>query len=176
MAIEASLSIVPPSDAVLSRLYRDYWSALCGYIHRQFGSGPPEPEDVAQEAFARLAAQQGSWAVENPKAYLMVAARNIAIDAHRKAATGKMAMKSVAVLNDEPQDVDVSEILNSREELQRLSVVIDQLKPKQRAAFLMHRIDGLTFVEIGERLGMSPSGARMLVKAAMTACMKKMKR
>jgi hypothetical protein len=45
-----------------------------------------------------------------------------------------------------------------------LNQVIAGLKPKQRVALLLHRIDGLNYVEIAREIGISASGARLLVE------------
>lgn len=85
-------------------------------------------------------------------------------------------MKSVAVLKESDREIDALDVLSSRDELERLAAIIDTLKPKQRVALLLHRLDGLSFAEIGRRMGISPSGARLLVKEAVAICARRMKR
>ncbi|MGE5502303.1 MAG: sigma factor-like helix-turn-helix DNA-binding protein, partial [Ignavibacteriales bacterium] len=62
------------------------------------------------------------------------------------------------------------------DELARLEATLAQLRPRQRTALLMHRLDGLSFAEIGRRMGVSPSGARKLVEQGFAASMAAMKR
>lgn len=158
------------SSRDLERLYRDFGDSLVSYIRYQFGAGPPEPEDVVHEAFARLARTQDSTPVAQPKAFLRVTARNIAIDARRGSARTGAVMKSVAILEENNREIDALDVLSSRQELERLAAVIETLKPKERTALLMHRIDGLSFAEISRQLGISPSGVRLLVKNALAKC------
>ena len=40
--------------AKIDRLYRDHWVALVGSLRRTFGDGPPDPDDIAQQAFQKL--------------------------------------------------------------------------------------------------------------------------
>ncbi|KHK91383.1 RNA polymerase sigma factor [Novosphingobium malaysiense] len=160
----------------LEALYRDHGASLVSYIRYSFGAGPPEPEDIVHEAFARLANRGGNLQLVEPRAFLKRAARNIAIDAHRSAVRGGAVMKSVAVLKESDREIDALDVLSSRDELERLAVIIDTLKPKQRVALLLHRLDGLSFAEIGRRMGISPSGARLLVKEAVAICARRMKR
>lgn len=162
-------------DDGLDRLYRDYRQNLLSYVRDKFGAGPPDPEEVVHEAFIRLARQRETGMVEDPRGYLKVAARNVAIDAFRSSVRTIGAMKTVSILQENTRDPDAMDVLSSRDELQRLAKVIDKLKPKERVAFLLHRIDGLTFVEIGRRMGMSPSNARLLVKSALATCIARMK-
>jgi RNA polymerase sigma-70 factor (ECF subfamily) len=145
------------------------------YIRYKFGGGPPDPEDIVQEAFARLASQQDTAQLAEPQAFLKSTARNIAIDAYRSSVRGAAVMQSVAVLKESDREIDALDVLSSRDELERLAAIIDTLKPKQRVALLLHRLDGLSFAEIGRRMGISPSGARLLVKGALATCARRMK-
>lgn len=60
-------------ETPLAELYRRHLSELTRYIARTFGAGPPDPEDVVQEAFAQFAALENPQAVENPRAFLFAA-------------------------------------------------------------------------------------------------------
>jgi len=52
--------------------------------------------------------------------------------------------------------------------VEQLQGVMDELSPKVRATFLMHRRDGLSFNDIGIRLGISrPMVKKNLMKALM---------
>ncbi len=176
MDLQKRMSATNRSDSFLEGIYREHQASLCAYVRRRFGPGPPEPEDIAQEAFARFADREDLRAIPNPKAFLMLTARNLAIDAHRKIVRGNMAMRSATILAENSHDCDASDVLSSKEELARLAAVVDGLKPKQRAAFLLHRVDGLSYVAIGERLGLSPSGARALVETALALCVARMRK
>lgn len=176
MGTRAGLTAASRFSDFVETLYRDHSRTLAAYIRRQFGAGPPDPEDIVQEAFARLAARTAAADIPRPEAFLKVTARNIAIDAYRNRVGGGAVLKSVAILQENDHEIDVSDVLCSRHELERLAAIVDTLKPRQRAAFLLHRIDGLSFVEIAEQLHVSPSGARMLVKAALATCVARMKR
>lgn len=171
----ATLLDSPITERSVERLYREYMGLVCAYVRRRFGAGPPDPEEIAHEAFLRLANQSGET-VPNPKAFLLITARNVAIDAHRRHKRGQSAFDSVRTLEENSHDLDAFDVLSSKQELERLGAIIDTLKPKQRVAFLMHRIDGLSFVEIARRLGISQSGARLLVETALATCVARMKR
>ena len=40
--------------AQLEGIYAAHFAPLVSWLHHAFGAGPPEPEDVAQRAFAKL--------------------------------------------------------------------------------------------------------------------------
>lgn len=162
--------------APLDRAYRQHWDEICRYVRKRFGSGPPEPEDVAQATFARYAALAAPEAVDNPRAFLFRTAHNIAVDARRRTSRGEAIAGDPAISAEACLDFSPEDVLVSRDELARLDRALMDLKPKVRVALLLHRLDGLSFAEIGRRLGVSPSGARSLVDRGFEACAAAMKR
>lgn len=158
--------------ALLDRLYQQYWLELRNYIYKTFGSGPPEPEDVVQTSFARLAAVENLDAIDNPRAFLYAASRNLVIDYQRHLKTSNQYVEQL----QSDLDHQVDEITPERIfiEKQRLQVVVSTLKKmpeKRRSLLLLNRFDGLGFVEIGRKLGISESGVRKHVKRALEECM-----
>jgi len=53
-----------------------------------------------------------------------------------------------------------SVIMSRKEELDKLEKAIDELKPEYREVIILKRIEGLSYKEIGERLGRSPDAIR----------------
>lgn len=158
------------SDDVLTDVYRQHWHALCRHVRTTFGAGPPEPEDVAQAAFAKLAAIEDLSGIANPGAFLRRTAHNIAIDGRRRNGRTRRVEDNLKIFEAENEDLSPEDVLVSKEELERLNEVIINLKPKQRVALMLHRMDGLTFVEIAREMGVSASGARLLVNTALVLC------
>ncbi len=60
-----------------------------------------------------------------------------------------------------------SVVISKREELSRLDKAIDELKPEYREAIILKKIEGLSYKEIGDRLGKSTDAVGMLVSRAM---------
>ena len=60
-----------------------------------------------------------------------------------------------------------SVILSKRDELARLEKAIDELKPEYRQVIILTKIDGLSYNEMGRRLGKSDEAVRKLVSRAM---------
>lgn len=149
-------------------LYRQHWTNLCHYVRRNFGSGPPDPEDVAQQAFERLSGS--SAVVENVGPFLRRTARNLVIDHHRASLRTQNVMAEIAVLDGKYAEHSPEDVVSSKEELLILNSAIAKLPAKERAALLMHRVDGATFTEIAEHFGVSHSGARLLVSRAFERC------
>ena len=62
-----------------------------------------------------------------------------------------------------------SVILSKKEDLSKLEEAIDELKPEYREVIVLAKIDGLSYKEIGERLGKSTDAVGMLLCRAMVA-------
>ncbi len=62
-----------------------------------------------------------------------------------------------------------SAIVSKKEALDRLEAALDKLKPEYREIIVLKKIEGLSYVEIGERLGKSPDAVGMLLSRAMAA-------
>lgn len=143
--------------ARFEELYRAYWGDLCQQLRRAFGSGPPEPEDVAQAAFARFAEIGDIERVRNPRAFLLVTARNIALDYKRR--DGRFVQYARAVQHERryaPQEVISPErALIDMERLEIVRQAIERLPHKQKVVLSLHRHRGLTYRQIVEQTGWS---------------------
>jgi RNA polymerase sigma-70 factor (ECF subfamily) len=62
-----------------------------------------------------------------------------------------------------------SVIVSQREDLDKLEKAIDNLRPEYREAIILRKIEGLSYREIGDRLGKSADAVGMLVSRAMVA-------
>ena len=62
-----------------------------------------------------------------------------------------------------------SVIMSISEELDRLENAMDLLKPEYREMIVLNQIEGLSFREMGDRLGKSPDAIRMQIARAMAS-------
>ena len=132
-------------------------------------SDPTEAEDVAQDAFARLAVQRVED-IDNIRGWLVVVVRRLALDrlgsAHRRLSTPSdpHAMTEVGPTDRGPDPAD--KVTLDDEVRRALGVVLDQLSPPERAAFLMHDVFGIEFDRIAEIVGRTPAACRQLASRA----------
>jgi RNA polymerase sigma-70 factor (ECF subfamily) len=69
-----------------------------------------------------------------------------------------------------PVDVTTPSVIVSRkEEMDKLEEAIDALKPEYREVIVLKRLEGLSYKEIGKRLGKSPDAVGMLLSRAMVS-------
>jgi RNA polymerase sigma-70 factor (ECF subfamily) len=62
-----------------------------------------------------------------------------------------------------------SVIASRKEDLEKLEKAIDQLRPEYREIIILTKIDGLSYKEIGKRLGKSVDAVGMLLCRGMVA-------
>ena len=79
------------------------------------------------------------------------------------------AEDSVVAALDAVVTTTPSAIMSKREELDKLAKAIDALKPEYRQVIVLTKIEGLSYREIGDKLGRSADAARLLFSRAMAA-------
>jgi RNA polymerase sigma-70 factor (ECF subfamily) len=77
------------------------------------------------------------------------------------------AEDSVVAALDAVDTTTPSAIISRREELDKLAKAIDALKPEYRQVIVLTKIEGLSYKEIGNRLGKSSEAVRKLVSRAL---------
>ena len=130
------------------------------------GRSEQDADDLVQEAWVRLACYERETTVDQPEAFLMRAALNLSIDAHRaQVHRGEQVLLEDVVLVDASPGVEA--ILLGRERAARLGVCLGRLNPRTRAIFLSHRIDGMSYPQIAQQQGLSVSAVEKHVAKAV---------
>lgn len=169
--LESNVALDAQRRKQLSDLYRVHWKALCHYVHRQFGAGPPEPEDVAQSAFARFAMAEAVH-IENPQAFLYATARNLVIDHHRRTQRRLTYERTVEAEagQDAVYELSPESVLLQSERFGILAEALERMPLDRRRLVLLNRFEGLSYAEIGERFGMSPESVRKHIERVLGDC------
>lgn len=160
------------TPASLRRLYLDHFAELCRTVRRKYGAGPPEPEDVAQAAFAKYAALPDRDRVENPRAFLFRMAHNIVVD-EKRLQDRRAAHASDEQYRQEGEgraDFSPERVFIGKEEFLLVEAALKAMPARDRRLFLLHRVEGLSYAEIARREKCSESGVRKAVKRALAAC------
>ncbi len=147
---------------------RAAWRALVRRIARTTGR-PDRAEDLLHSAFVRLEEYRTRHAVDNPSAFMVRVARNIAVDERRHERVRSEIPESIHDLIDLADEMPLhDEVLAVRERLGRVKAGLAELSPRTREVFLMHRVEGLKYREIAARLGITVSAVeKHVAKAAL---------
>lgn len=160
------------------KLYLTHRSALVDYATPLAGGSRAQAEDIVQEAYFRFVPRDADSAAsiaEKPLPYLYRIVRNLAFDWMRRGAAETRRDSSHAVLSD-PARVQSSpeEELQHREDLRIVAAVLADLPLPMRQAFELQRFGGLSFQQIGARLGVSSATAHRLAQAALVEIMRRL--
>jgi len=146
---------------------RTFWNRVLKSIARH-SHGRADPEELLNMAFLRLERYQASHVVENPTAFLVRTARNIAIDEYRH---DQILSRYVADVLPFEQDRDDSppqdEVFAARARLNRVKQGLVQLPSRTREIFLMYRLDEMKCRDIAIRIGISESSVEKHIAKAM---------
>jgi RNA polymerase sigma-70 factor (ECF subfamily) len=126
---------------------------------------PDDAEDVAQEAFARLAAASPD-AIVDVRGWLVVVTRRLCLD--RLDLADNRRTTATAEPPEAPRGIpDPADRMMLHDEVrQALSVVIDQLSPAERTSFILHDIFGFPFDAVAGLVGRTPAACRQLARRA----------
>jgi RNA polymerase sigma factor (sigma-70 family) len=152
---------LPPEDAAprprplsIEALYRDQASRLVRFFARR--TEPQDARDLMHDSFVRLADARANDAPERPEAYLSQVAKNVL--RNRARAAYHRSVERPATIDERESSIDMTALLEARDMLRRLQSAMHKLNPKTREIFMAHRIDGLTYAELGERFGLGVKG------------------
>lgn len=153
----------------LEQAYIEHRHELIAFLKRQFGNGPPDPEDMSQLAFEKLLRRDSLDGIESIRAFLWSTARNLTISSLRRHKVRgnydfEIEQLYFAVPGDEKSPARVVEV---RDQLAIIGDTLAQMPESRRQAFIMHKVEGLNRAEIARRLGISPTAVfKRLARAA----------
>lgn len=129
------------------------------------GRSPDDADDLVQEAWMRLAVYERETPVVEPEAFLMRAALNLSIDAHRaRLVRGEQVVVDEQMLVDTAPSAEATVL--ARERLERLGVCLGRLSERTRTIYLDHRVGGLSYQELAQRHQLSVSAVEKHIARA----------
>jgi len=118
---------------------------------------PADVPDIAQEVYLRLLRVSRAESIRVPEAYLFTVAQHVVQQHALRQLTVPLA-EDLAQLRPPPVAPDGDDpVLDAAAEqfAERLEGALERLTPRARAAFILHRRDGLSPEEIAAQLGIS---------------------
>src|SRR4051794_20079144 len=153
----------------LDQAFGAHRRVLLDVAYRLLGS-VADAEDAVQEAFARLARERVD-AIADLRAWLVVVVSRICLDqlgsarARREAYVGPWLpepLVGVAGAGDDPSErVTLDDSVRMA-----MLVVLEQLTPPERVAFVLHDVFAFSFDEIAASVGRPPAACRQLASRA----------
>ncbi len=166
-----------PKPSLVERLFAEHRAGLQTFFRRRIRS-QADAADLAQEVYVRILRISDLEAIRSPVLYLYTVANNLvkehAVLEHRRA--------NAIDINEGPAHEQLETLpafdgdLDATQRVARLGVVLQQLRPKCRAAVVLRFTHELTYREIAIHLGVSPQMAKKYVTQALGHCRRRMAR
>lgn len=158
---------------LLEGIYQQYREELSQYLQYVFRLRRDDAADAVQTAYARLASLADLEQLNNPRAFLYTAVKNLAVDRSRRQDTEDKYHNVLAFEFASPaEETSPEQVALHGERLNILQKTIEKLPRKRRRIFLLNRIHGLSYSDIANREGMSESAVSRHVFRALFDCQK----
>ena len=151
---------------LLAKRFEEHRAYLHSVAYRMLGS-TAEADDAVQEAWLRMR-HADSDAVDNLRAWLTTVVGRVALDMlrARKARRERPDDHLELIVSDDTEENPAEEVELADSIGLAMLVVLENLTPAERVAFVLHDMFGVPFSEIGEIAGRSPDAARQLASRA----------
>lgn len=126
--------------------------------------------ELVQEVYLRMLRISNIDSIRSPEAYLFTVAQHVVQQHSMRQSSTPTSIELTQLLNEQvgSHDSDPALALEAQQCLERLQRALEELSPKARATFMLHRRDGLSFEEIATRLETSrPMVKKYLMKALL---------
>ncbi len=159
----------PENAERVADLFRRHHRDLVRFLRARL-SDDGEAQEVAQESYVRLLQLQNTQAISFMRAYLFRIAANLATDRLRTRRTAPQVDVSEETLESISDQLEPERAALSREQLALFLKCLEELPPKCRRVFVMHRLHRLSSGEIAERLDISTRMVRKHIARALIYC------
>ena len=148
-------------------LYEENFNLICNYLNSQTHDWELSQE-IAQKTFVKLWMKKDRIHFSSsPKSYLFQSARNTLIDHFRAAKNLSTHSEQYAEQIETVSSVDTEADERSWDLKKKIAWAVQQLKPKTKEIFLLHKKEGLTYDEIADYMKISKRTVEYNMKNAL---------
>lgn len=142
------------------------------FLSLRLKGAPADVADLVQEIYLRLLRLKDHEAIRNPQAYLYTIASHVLHQHTLRRATEPASMDPLEVVKalQATTAADPADEADIEQQVEVLGDKLEAYSPRAYAVLIMYRCEGLTFREIGERLGVSAVMARKYLGRAIAFC------
>jgi RNA polymerase sigma-70 factor (ECF subfamily) len=160
-----------PSPLSVSLLAKEHHGDFMRFLRRRVPAGPVAAEDIAQEAYIRLLQYEGSRTIRSPYFLLLRVAMNVMKDLHRaeraRSSSRHHSLVGLALASEAP---DPERAAVHAEELDQVLAAIEDLTPRCREVFLLHRLSHSAYPQIARDFGISVKMVEKHISTALARC------
>ncbi|MBP7454537.1 MAG: sigma-70 family RNA polymerase sigma factor [Ottowia sp.] len=158
----------PTAAPNVALLYQEHHGWITGWLRRKLDDGA-QAQDLAHDTFMQLLSARQLPPLDEPRAYLLTVARRTLFSFWRRREIEQAYIDALArqPLDFQPSEQDRYAILQALEAVDR---ALDGLPPASRHVLLLSQLHGLTYAQIGPRLGLAEVTVRRHMARAIAAC------
>src|SRR5271156_1022083 len=162
-------------SSFVERLFAEHGGALRAFFLRRVRA-KADAADLAQEVYVRMLRVSDQDAIRQPVHYLYTVANNLV----KEHAVLERRQASGIDIDEAPAHEELQTLpafdgeLDVAQRVLRLGIVLQQLRPKCRAAVELRFTQELTYREIAMHLGISPQMAKKYVAQGLSHCRRRM--
>jgi RNA polymerase sigma-70 factor (ECF subfamily) len=145
-------------------LFNEMYPPIKNYIYYKVGD-VEVAEDIAQDVFTKVWEKRNDIILKTVKPLLYTIANNLCKNRFEHQ---QVVFDFANSFNRKQADVSPEFEMELKEFHQKLQNAIGSLNDKNRTVFLMNRIEGFTYREIAENLGISVKAVEKRMKNALT--------
>ncbi|WP_286776339.1 MULTISPECIES: sigma-70 family RNA polymerase sigma factor [unclassified Pseudomonas] len=157
-----------PHGEYVGSLFRSHYPWLCARLRRHLGPGA---EDVAADTFVQLLSAPDVVPIQQPRALLTTIPQRLMYQLWRRRDLERAYLDTL--LDDEeclaPSPESLAQMI---EALQAIDALLDGLPAKVKATFLLSQLNGLTYPQIAQELGISQRSVSDYMAKAFNRCLK----
>jgi RNA polymerase sigma factor (sigma-70 family) len=132
---------------------------------------PSDVSDVIQEVWLKLLTLPSALSIRHPRAFLFRIGMNLAMDRLRRHSAHVRRHAELDEDNDQLALLPTQEVtLQARQQLQLLNQAINELPPKCRRAFVLHKLKYWPHKEIAQHMGISQNMVERHVMKGLSHC------
>lgn len=162
------MSIESAQSQQLHTLYSDHHSWLRSWLGKKLGNAF-DAADLAHDTYVRILTSGKTPQPDQSRRYLTQIANGLVIDMYRRRQIEAAYLEAISFL-PEPQVPSEETRALVIEALVEIDTMLSRLSAKARMAFVLCKIDGLTYREIATRLNVSLASVEKYMAAALAGC------
>ncbi|MDZ7855857.1 sigma-70 family RNA polymerase sigma factor [Sphaerotilus sp.] len=149
-------------------LYRHHHGWLRGWLRKRLGNAA-DAADLAHDTYVRVISSGRLPQPQQSRQFLTQVANGLVVDLVRRRRIEAAYLGAVAH-QPEAQAPSPETRAIVVEALMAIDSLLDRLPAKARQAFLLCKLDGLTYAQIAAQLGVSVSSVEKYIATALLAC------
>lgn len=134
-------------------------------------TNPDDVDDLLQETYIKAVNGEKATAISNPKGYLVVVARNLALsELSRRSKQIFESIEDARSLELISDEASSEEHLIGKQKLEIFNAAVASLPPQCRRAFLLCKVFGLSYKDIARAMNISVSTVEKHMITALKRC------